>query len=177
VITADRATWDEKQHGWNLIRGVRVSVATEEAGIFGAERPVTRTPEKFYATDLDPDELKLRQTAQWVQFLSIRQLNQLAKRGDVQPRQIDQIRHTRFTMPINNMILLLLGVSFFMTRVPKGVLTQGSQALATCALSFVVAMAGQQLAGSAAISPALPAWMPIFIFGPIAVLLLDNVKT
>jgi lipopolysaccharide export system permease protein len=177
VITADWATWNEKERGWDLLRGVRISMISDEAGILSAQHELKRTPVKFYTTDLTPAEFKLRQTAQWMQFLSVRQLNQLAKRGDVGPRQIAQIRHTRFTQPINNMILLLLGVSFFMNRLPRGVLTQGSQALAVCSLSFLIAFAGQQIAGSAAMSPALPAWLPIFLFGPIAVLLLDNVKT
>jgi hypothetical protein len=40
-----------------------------------------------------------------------------------------------------------------------------------------VTFAGQQLVGAAGLNPALPAWVPVFLFGPLAVLLLDNVKT
>jgi len=33
------------------------------------------------------------------------------------------------------------------------------------------------LMGTAGINPAVPAWLPIFVFTPVAALLLDNVKT
>jgi lipopolysaccharide export system permease protein len=177
VITADRAEWDEAQHGWNLSRGVRLQMVSDEEGGLSGEHSMKRIPVKFYGTELTPDELKLRQTAQWLQYLSVRQLNQLEKRGDVSPMQIAQIRHTRFTMPINNMILLLLGLSFFMTRLPTSVLTQGGWAVATCSIAFLLSFIGQQLVGTGDFSPALPAWLPIFLFGPLAVVLLENVKT
>jgi len=43
----------------------------------------------------------------------------------------------------------------------------------------MVVFMGQQLLGSAGIEqyPALPAWLPIFLFGPLTVVLLENVKT
>ncbi|MBI4580265.1 MAG: hypothetical protein HY718_11220, partial [Planctomycetes bacterium] len=46
-----------------------------------------------------------------------------------------------------------------------------------CTAAFLVTFVGQQLVGAGSFSPALPAWLPIFIFGPVAALLLDNVKT
>jgi mannitol-specific phosphotransferase system IIBC component len=124
--------------------------------------------------------------AAWTQFLSTAQLNQLVRRGEVRAEDIARIKHTRFTLPINNMVLLLLGMAFFMNRLPNSVLTQGAKALATCAISFLVAFAGQQMVGAfsgayAGTLPAwvsiLPAWVPLFLFGPLAVVLLDNVKT
>ena len=76
------------------------------------------------------------------------------------------------------MVLLLLGISFFMSRLPGSVLTQGAKALAMCGLAFMAIFVGQQMVGSAHWMPlSLSYWLPIFIFGPIAVLLLDNVKT
>ena len=49
---------------------------------------------------------------------------------------------------------------------------------------MTAAFASQELAGQAAPNPmlanqwpALMAWLPIFIFGPISVILLDKVKT
>ena len=88
-----------------------------------------------------------------------------------------RVKNGRFTQPISNVILLLIGLSFFMHRLPDSVLNQGAKALVACALAFLVTFAGQQLVGTLDVNPALPAWLPIFIFGPLAVLLLDNVKT
>lgn len=177
VITADKASWDEQRHGWQLERGIRTKAVSDLGDVLTSAHAAKKVPEFFYATDLTPEELKLRQTAQWSQFLSVRQLLELESRGDIQPAQTAQIKHSRFTLPINNMILLLLGLSCFMTRLPGSVLTQGGKALGLCSVSFLIAFAGQQLVGSLSVSPALPAWLPIFIFGPLSVVLLDNVKT
>ena len=46
------------------------------------------------------------------------------------------------------MILLLLGISFFMNRLPESALTQGAKSLATCAAAFLVTFIGQQCMGS-----------------------------
>lgn len=179
VITATKARWDEKRHGWALEdRGMRIKVAEAVAGGITSEAEVTRIPLDFYPCQLTPEELLARQNAQWIQFLSVRDLNEMQKRPDVNLTQIAQIKHGRFTLPINNMILLLLGVSFFMSRMPRSVLTQGAKALIVCASAFLVTFIGQQLVGATgSFSPALPAWLPIFLFGPVAALLLDNVKT
>lgn len=179
VITATKARWDGARHGWVLEdRGMRIKVAEAVAGGITSEAEVRRIPLDFYPSDLTPEELLARQNAQWIQFLSVRDLNQMQKRPDANLIQIAQIKHGRFTLPINNMILLLLGISFFMSRLPESVLTQGAKALILCASAFLVTFIGQQLVGATgSFSPALPAWLPIFIFGPISALLLDNVKT
>jgi len=177
VVTAHKAQWDAQRKGWTLEGGKRFSVIdNEKAGLFG-QHFMDKEGVDFYPCTLTPEELQLRQSTQWIGFLSTRQLNLLAKRGDVNPDRIAQVKHARFTMPISNMILLLLGMSFFMQRLPESVLSQGAKALAVCAVSFLVTFAGQQLIGAVGLSPALPAWLPVFLFGPLAVLLLDNVKT
>ncbi len=180
VITAYKAYWNQEQHGWDLEGGVRMSMAG--AGLAPGEHDLAYTAESFYPSELTPPELMLRKMRHWVRFLSIRQLNAVEKQKDVNPLQIAQIRHGRFTLPIGNMILLLLGISFFMNRAPTSVLTQGAKALATCAAVFIVTYIGQQAMGGSigALPPmltALPAWLPVFLFGPLAVVLLDNVKT
>ena len=177
VLTADRAQWDAGQRGWALTRGIQVTaVEDNQGGLFG-QHYLDRVPSELLACGLTPEELQLRQRSQWMAFLSTRQLNLLAQRGDINPQRIAHIKHSRFTLPISNMILLLLGMSFFMQRLPGSVLTQGAKAVGTCAFAFLLTFVGQQLMGTAGINPAVPAWLPIFVFTPVAALLLDNVKT
>lgn len=176
IILADKADWNGAKHGWDLINGFRYSVARQGEGVFGRNRMVKERT-TFYPSNLVPEDLKLRQTTQWLAFLSTRQLNALAEHGDVDRARIAQIKHRRFTEPIGNMVLLLLGLPFFMNRLPASILTQGGKALLVCAISFLVTFGGQQVVGTLDVSPALPAWIPILVFAPVAVLLLDNVKT
>ena len=176
VVVADWAYWDARRHGWILDRGVRISEASS-GGVWARGGSLTGTRVDFYPSELSPEDLLLRKTAQWLRFLSVGQLDRLEKRGDADPGQVAHVKHGRFTLPINNIILLLLGISFFMNRLPGSVLTQGAKALTACSVAFLVTFVGQQLVGSAGFSPALPAWLPIFVFGPLVVVLLDNVKT
>jgi lipopolysaccharide export LptBFGC system permease protein LptF len=177
AITADIASWDAARRRWNLTNGRHYDLSGSDVAT------VKPTRLDYYESQLDPDELVLRKMAAWTQFLSTRQLNKLATQDPTRRGLVDHIKHSRFTQPINNMILLLLGISFFMHRLPESVLTQAVKALIVCALVVMIAFAGQHLVGAVGsvigvpIHPALPAWLPIFLFGPLAVLLLDNVKT
>ncbi len=180
LVTADQAEWDGGRGGWALLRGSRIEVEQESAAGFGSDRSMVPDAVDFYASELTPGELLLRQTTQWLRFLSVRQLSRLERRSDVDRATIAQIKHARFTAPINNMILLLIGISFFLNRLPGSILTQGGKALATCSVVFMVAFFVQQMLGTSGLipgMPALPAWLPIFVFGPAAVVMLDTIKT
>lgn len=180
VIRADRARWDERNGGWALTqRGFRLDISRQaESVMTDVGEKLTPVATDFYKTDLSPSNLLLRKSAQWLDFLSLGQIKLLQKRGDVDPIRVARIRHTRFTLPISNMVLLLLGIPFFMNRLPGNVLGQGAKALAICAIAFLTTFLGQQVVGTTGgFWQALPYWLPVFIFGPIAVLLLDNVDT
>ncbi len=175
IVRADRGSWNPERSGWDLSGHVmHVKVPDNEGDA------LKREPINFYPCTLTPEDLMLRQQGQWINFLSLQQLNHLEKRGDVNATKITQVRHARYTMPIGNMVLLLLGIPFFLNRIPEGVLTQTGKSLVTCSIAFIVSFTGQQMVGSAELSStfaALPAWLPIFLFGPLAVVLLDAIKT
>jgi lipopolysaccharide export system permease protein len=181
VIRADRAKWDEQKGGWDLTqRGILLEVGRQTAvgTAKGASEKLDPVAISFYETDLSPSNLQLRKSAQWLDFLSLGEVTVLEKRGDAEPARVARIRHTRFTLPISNMVLLMLGIPFFMNRLPGNVLGQGAKALAICAVAFLITFLGQQIVEpSGGFWQPLPYWLPIFIFGPISVLLMDNVKT
>jgi len=189
VITADMAEWDPQAGHWILHRGHRTYNLGVATPAIGDEEPMGRERLAVYRSDLTPEEIMLRQAAGWIDFLSLRQLAELQRRGVVPAERVAQVRHTRFTQPINNMILLLLGIVFFLHREPASVIVQGGKALATCAACFVIAFLGQNLIGSLTegvalplvgavmIPAALPAWLPIFLFAPLCALLLHGIRT
>ena len=72
-------------------------------------------------------------------------------------------------------LLLLLGLPFFLTREPVSVLEQAAKCLLNCSLAFVVNFVAQNVAADTMYS-ALPAWIPIMVFAPLAVVYLDSVK-
>jgi lipopolysaccharide export system permease protein len=189
VITADLAKWDARQGGWALSRGMRIHRVGESMDMASPDEGVRRESITFYKSELNPDEIVLRQSAQWINFLSLSELAELQRRNVVSPGQVAQIRHTRFTQPINNLLLLLLGIVFFLRREPSSVIVQGGKALAVCATCFVIGFVGVHMIGAidlalplpfigaVQIPPALPAWFPMIVFSPVCVLLLDSIKT
>jgi lipopolysaccharide export system permease protein len=181
VTTAYRARWDEKSGLWRFPQGgqrYEIGRQVESGTGLGVDSRLEPVRVASYQTDLSPANLVLRKSAQWLDFLSLRQLTELERRGEADPARAARIRHSRFTLPISNMVLLLLGLPFFMNRLPGNVLSQGAKALGLCTIAFLTIFLGQHVPGPAgSLLQDLPPWLPIFVFGPIAVLLLDNVKT
>jgi len=176
-ITAKKAEWDGREHVWRLEDAERVHglLPTDVPGIESVDT---------WRTNITPDEIDLYRNTDFVELLSTERINQLLDRPKAFGAQnLLRIKHSRFTQPIMNVILLLLAIPCVLTREP-GKLKQGAT---ICLLLTGLAMGSiflsQQLAGNppsakiAAQWPAIMAWVPIFVFGPLSVYLLDRVKT
>jgi lipopolysaccharide export LptBFGC system permease protein LptF len=177
VIRADRARWDAEKGLWHLENGYSMKFgldinpeAMDELG---------RDPVDEYASDLTPKELALLQATMWTSFLSLPQLDKLQKRfADRDTGEFIKIKHKRLTTVLMNMIMLCLGMPFFLNRERPSVLVAGGQCLLVCGACYVATFICQGIdLSSLGASPALPAWIPVLAFGPIAVLLLDGIKT
>ena len=100
---------------------------------------------------------------------------ELERRGGSNLAAIVQTKHARKTAPIVSMVLLLLGLPFFLDRRPGNVLSDTGKCMIACGLCYTVSFVAQGIqAGSAS---ALPAWIPIFVFGTLAVVLIDRIRT
>jgi len=117
----------------------------------------------------------LRQAEGWVSFLSLIRLKELEESGVAERKAIARTRHARIAAPIVNMVLLLLGLPFFLDRTPGNVTTDSGKCLLACGICYVVSFVGQNLRPESA--SALPAWIPIFIFATLAVVLIDRIRT
>ena len=74
VISADRATYDPQGRTWKLERGTRMSMASaSQTGELGAV--MTREPIDEFPFQLAPEQIRLRQSSQWAELMSIRQMN------------------------------------------------------------------------------------------------------
>jgi len=102
-------------------------------------------------------------------MLSLAELSELERKAYVDARSVQRVRHGRFAAPFVNLLLLLLGLPFFLVREPTSVLEQAAKCLLNCGLAFVANFVAVNLAG-ASVSPALPAWIPIMVFAPLAVI-------
>jgi lipopolysaccharide export system permease protein len=85
--------------------------------------------------------------------------------------------HMRLTRPILGMILVFLGLSVILRDQNRNVFISAGMCLVLCAAFFAVCFSCQQLGDKELVSPALAAWMPVMIFGPLAFVMFDAMHT
>ena len=191
-VSADRAVWNEAGKRWDLFtwdpghkewlpHGRRV------AGLSAVTDDLAPRAEKVasYRSNVTPEEIALYRSGDWVELLSTSRINELIKRpGSYGQADLLRVKHWRFTQPVMNVILLLLAIPCVLTREPGRLKTAATKCLVLTGLGMGSIFLSHQLAGRPPADPAwtyawpaLMAWLPIFAFGPLAVFLLDRVKT
>ena len=176
LIKADFAKYDPERKTWLLDRGERIRMvdALASEGLGARVRP--DYPEE-YALTLTPAELVLRRSSQWADLLGIRELTTLLQSQNLANRPaINMSLHVRLTQPLLQWILLLLTVPYFLGREPRNVMGAGGRALLVAGSFFLVAFVAHSVVRGETYA-AFIAWIPILVFGPLAVLQLANVKT
>jgi lipopolysaccharide export system permease protein len=177
--TADKAVWDEGANLWRLTNGKVVE------GLLGNERRSPEIPVATYQSNITPEEIALYRSGDYVNLLPTGRINQLLARKDSYgTTDLLRVKHTRFVQWVLNMVLLLLALACLLTRDPSQLKIGIMRCAAVTALCMGAIFLSQQLAGHpqggpawADTWPAIMAWVPILLFGPAAVFLLDRVNT
>lgn len=124
-------------------------------------------------SDLDPGVLALRQSRSWLQHRSTPQVTQLLRLERIPDHKgAVLLRQTRFADFFNNILMLLLVAPFVLSR-ERNIKASALQAVGMGAGFFVFVY----LTRSIAMQPVVAAWLPILLFGPVAALQLDSIKT
>ncbi len=173
LITADRALWvsDAPTPHWSLERGSRW---VRNLGSGGDDR-LKRLPQDTFETSMNPQSIALRQSTNWIQFLGRKQLTHIRNEGMAAANDVSRAIHNRFTTPIVNMFILIIGIPLFLDRQPASVLRSGGRCLVTCGVCFLFTFFCQNMV--ALDYPALTAWLPLIVLTPVMVVQLDRMKT
>jgi lipopolysaccharide export system permease protein len=177
-IEAEKATYDFRSQAWIFDKGIFTEIPKTQSGA----TTVSRLPISAYTTDITPKDIPVRLSSEYKTLLSSRQLSQLA----AQPTKLKDLaflysqKHFRITDPIMNIVMLLICLPVLVCRDPKAMKSAISISFAITASSLVVSfvcklMATEELFGI--VVPELWAWIPIFIFAPIAYMEIDSMKT
>jgi lipopolysaccharide export system permease protein len=178
-IRATRGDWDPRTGEWKLTDGERVTGLAPgdgDAGIRTEAWPVLRT-------SITPDEIALYQSGEYVELLPSSRITMLLERPkSYGATDLQRVKHSRITTWIMNVVLVLLTIACVMTREP-GRIKQGIAAcVVLCGACLGTIFLCYQLAGTppagekwADMWPAIMTWMPIFLFFPLAMFLLDRV--
>ena len=181
-IQAREADWDPQNQQWNLQDGHRVSGLQEE-------RVSPAVPLAAYKSNVTPEEIALYRSGSFVDLLPTHRIDQLLDRPNMYGKiDLLRVKHWRFTQPLMNVVLLLLAIPCVLTREPGTLKTAAMKTLIFMGLAMGAVFLFQQFAGKPPPGVAgsatgvnnwamLMAWVPIFIFGPLSVFLLDRVKS
>jgi lipopolysaccharide export system permease protein len=179
-ITAKNAFYQpaSPQHpGGYLLRGVHQPTNLAEMKSLSLEGgPLVYGPAD--CTWLQPDECfvvtgvnfeQLTVGSAWQHYLSTGELiTGLRNRSLDYGANIRVTLHVRLVQPFLDMALFFLGVPLVLTRGNRKILVAGLLGLMLVGGFFCVTMLSHWLGANYLLSPALAAWLPLLIFGPLA---------
>ena len=127
----------------------------------------------FMPSDLTANDLLMQQSDKWMVYMSSAQLARLLASGKAtDPDSVKMTRNIRIADPVNNLVMLLLGLPFILSR------ERNLKASALLCLIMVGAFfAFTYICRYMGLGPFWAAFLPIPLFGPVAVVMLDAVKT
>ncbi len=171
-INAEKAQYNEQAGRWDLSGGL-----FEEIGARKAPQPIS-----FYSSDITAKDIPVRRKSEHKTLLSFRELSAL-ERQKTNVRDMAQLssqKHFRITDPIINLVMLMLSLPLLVCRDPKSMKSAVMISFAITGACFITTFVCKILATEVVFDKVMPelwAWLPVFIFLPIAFIELDSMKT
>ncbi len=169
-ITTGQAIWDEQGGVWDLAMGVGMR------HVEGRDPIVEEVPQ--FETNLSPRVLLLRSNAMYPRLLSFEALQGLMKSVPDKRDVIRQILHSRFSLLVVNVLVLAMGMPFFLRREPGNLFMSSTRAAAVCVGAWTLGLLMLQLGDDVVqVNPAVVAWLPVVILLPVSAILMQFVRT
>lgn len=178
-ISATQALWDEQRGGWELIGGKAIRSYTEPVARAETFQTQRTDDEDFIHSDLSPDTIMLREKERFRQMLSTWQVTQLIEQPGAVSTQLPdllRLRHSRFSMVVVNMLIVMMGLPYFLLRSPEPLLLPAIRAAMLCVPAWAGGFVMHQISVET-LPPAAIAWLPVAIYLPIAFYKMDTVET
>jgi lipopolysaccharide export system permease protein len=182
-IDAGKAVYNTRTGVWDLFS---IDPNNGQWAPYGVriERGAQDAPQRIasYQSDLTPKVIPVMRKSEQKTLLSIRQLNALAAQG-TQIRgqaQLYSQKHFRITDPIINLVMLLISLPILVCRDPKSMKSAVLISFSLTGACFIVTFVCKILATEVVFDKVMPelwAWLPVFIFLPVAFIEIDSMKT
>ncbi|HEV3257272.1 MAG TPA: LptF/LptG family permease [Gemmataceae bacterium] len=135
-------------------------------------------PGKYFLKTDEVDFDTITRPRTWFNFASTARLSkELSKPDTTRLAAMAVLFHMRLTRPLVGMILVLMGLSVILRDQNRNVFISSGMCLVLCALFFAAQFAAKQLGDNDIISPALAAWLPVLLFGPLSFAMFDAIHT
>jgi lipopolysaccharide export system permease protein len=133
---------------------------------------------KFFLHTKEVDFDAVTRPRTWFIYAStMRLLAELNRPDSTRLASMAVLFHMRFTRPILGLLLVLMGLASILRDQNRNVFISTALCLVQCAVFFGACFTCRQLGDKEYLSPALAAWMPVLLFGPLAFVRFDAVHT
>ena len=173
-ITADKAVFNRETASWDLVNGSFVSTEAEDA-----PQPLR----SYVAPGLVPKDIPVVCESEYKSLFSSRQLSILAaQKANIRDMaDLYSQKHFRITEPLINLTMLMVSLPVLICRDPKAMKSAIIVSFALTAACFVAMFACKMLSTevifAGRVMPELWAWLPVFVFLPVAFIELDAMRT
>jgi lipopolysaccharide export system permease protein len=130
----------------------------------------------LYVKEMDFDAVT--RPKNWMMFESTAEL--LTEQSRVDPKQRTALMvlfHTRLTRPILSLLLVFMGLAVILRDQNRNIFISAGLCLGLCVVFFLAGFACKYLGDQEKVAPYVAAWLPFFVFGPLAVVMFDAVHT
>jgi lipopolysaccharide export system permease protein len=133
---------------------------------------------KYFLYTQEADFEAITRNRTWFAFASTyRLLAELNKPDSMRLASMAVRFHMRLTRPILGLLLVFMGLSVILRDQNRNVYISTALCLVLCGLFFGACFACKHLGDNEYFSPALAAWLPVLVFGPLAFVLFDAIHT
>ncbi len=120
----------------------------------------------------------LTRDPRWFNLTSTRRLHEELQRPESSRLAVlAVIFHTRITRPLIGMVLVVLGLSLILRDQTRNIVISAGQCIVLCGLFFATCHGCKMMGDNEYLSPALAAWLPVILFGPLAIVQFDAIQT
>jgi lipopolysaccharide export system permease protein len=173
-VAAPSATWDETGSRWVFPEG---KASVRLIGDVLTNNPAAaKISDVDFASTLTPDVLVARRTNLYFSLLSFDSLYEFLGNPAVDRAQVLQIMHGRFSLLAVNILILAMGLPFFLLREEANPLVQGVKAAGLCLGCWGTALVMMQISGEG-MNPVTIAWLPVVLYLPLTAGMLMTVRT
>ena len=174
---------DPKSSEWNMYAEDPNNIRWLPYGLL-YEKNSSGRPKRIpsYSSNITARDIPIMRKSEHKTLLSLRQLNELAEQG-TQVRGLAQLysqKHFRITDPLINLVMLMISLPLLVCRDPKSMKSAVTVSFALTGACFITTFVCKILATEVIFDKVIPelwAWLPVFIFLPVAFIELDSMKT
>lgn len=171
---------DKRSGGWLLTSTIPPELPNWPSEQEDILKPLGNGEYFLKTKDVDLDTIV--RVKKWYTYLPTAALwEQLSRPNNIQHTDLAVNFHQRLTRPAAGIILVLLGLSVILRDQNRNMFISAGLCLILCVVFFASIFTCQYLGTNDKtaifVSPALAAWLPVIIFGPISLVMYDAVHT